>query len=197
MGVAFQASFSLSVGIRLPDVNKPGRVAELALAVSLSLAPDNKNLVLDLSVKASGCAVVWELGEGISISITVCLTAKGGVHYSNSTLSFAASVGASISFDVNLPVIGSIIDFTINGELGCTAAPNNTVTAYGKIGVSHSVLIAGASITFDIVAATADHLPNKWQFSSGVTLSAWISLIFWRPHWNHRYLLWSVGPVTF
>ncbi|EER14067.1 hypothetical protein Pmar_PMAR020848 [Perkinsus marinus ATCC 50983] len=196
-GDIFQASGSLSAGIRLPDVNKPGRVAELYLAVALAVGPDNKNIAIDLSVTARGCATIWQLGEGISITITVCLTAKGGIHYANSTLSFAASVGVSVSFDVNLPVIGSIIDFTISGEIGCTAAPNNTVTAYGKIGVSHSVLVAGASIYLDFVAATADHLPNKWQFSSGVTFSAWISLVFWRPRWTHRYVLWSVGPVTF
>ncbi|KAF4651183.1 hypothetical protein FOL47_000601, partial [Perkinsus chesapeaki] len=197
LDVGVAATLAISAGIRLPDVNKPGRVAELAFALKLSLSPDNKNLVLDLTVRASGCAVVWQVGEGVSISITVCLTASGGVHYSNETLSFAASIGAIISFDVNLPVIGSIIDFTISGEIGMTAAPNNTITAYGTIGVSHSIPIAGASIAFDLTAATADHLPNKWEFSSGVTLSAWINLIFWRPSWKHRYLLWSVGPVTF
>ncbi|KAF4663533.1 hypothetical protein FOL47_005708, partial [Perkinsus chesapeaki] len=197
LDVGVAATFAISAGIRLPDVNKPGRVAELAFALKLSLSPDNKNLVLDLTVRASGCAVVWQVGEGVSISITVCLTASGGVHYSNETLSFAASIGASISFDVNVPDIYGVIDCTISGEIGITAAPNNTITANGTIGVSQSILIAGASISIGLSAATADHLPNKWEFFSGMTLSAWITLLFWRPSWSYTYLLWAVGPVTF
>ncbi|KAF4705661.1 hypothetical protein FOZ63_024733 [Perkinsus olseni] len=190
-------SANLNMGIALPDVQNPNRVAQLYLYVALAFNPGNKTLALALSVKASGCAVVWELGAGISISITVCLEAKGGVKYNNDSLTFAALIEATITFDVNLPAIGSIIDFTIVGQIGCTAAPKNAVTAYGKLGVRHSTFIAGASIIFDIVASTVDHLPNKWEFSSGVTLSAWINLIFWWPRWSQRYIIWSVGPVTF
>ncbi|KAF4718056.1 hypothetical protein FOZ63_015577, partial [Perkinsus olseni] len=177
------SSAALDMGMTLPDVHNPRRKAQLSLSVALAFHPEKKNLALSLSVEASGCAVLWELGEGISISITVCLAGKGGVKYDNSTLSFEAFIEASISLDLNLPVVGSIIDATIIGRIGCTAGPENTVTAYGKLGVSHSVVIAGASIMFDIVASTVDHLPNKWEFSSGVTLSAWINLIFWWPRW--------------
>ncbi|KAF4663832.1 hypothetical protein FOL47_005541 [Perkinsus chesapeaki] len=196
-GSGLQASLSLSVGIRFPDVVQPERMLEFSLAARYSLSPDNKDLHLGLSVTAAGCAIVWQMGEGIFLRITLCLTASGSGQYSSGTGALAASVGASVSFSVRAQIIGSIIDFTLSAEIGLTIAPKNVVTVYGKIGVSHSTLIAGASIAFDMTIATADNLLNRWEFSSGVTLHAWITLVCWRPSWSIRHRLVSVGPITF
>ncbi|KAF4747143.1 hypothetical protein FOZ63_009328 [Perkinsus olseni] len=188
---------SLTMGMRIPDVHNPKYKAELAVYASLTFKPDEESFALDFGISASGCAVIWELGAGISASISVCLKGRGGGIYDDSTFSIDAAISITATFGINVPVVGTLIDFTITGEIGCKAAPKNVITAYGKVGVHHSIGIAGAGIELDIIGTTVDHALNQWQFSSGVNVGAWINIVVWNPRWGRRYILWSTNPVVF
>ncbi|KAF4661205.1 hypothetical protein FOL47_006787 [Perkinsus chesapeaki] len=163
---------TFSLGIRLPDLRKPDRFAELAFSLQVPGDFDNNDWTVDLSVRATGCAVIWELGAGISLSITVCLSASADVRYPDDGKSASGSIVISISFDVNLPVIGSIIDFTRSGTISVTATPKSEVAAHAQLGATASFLVAAASIT-------------------------WVTFIFWTISWSNTYPLWTIGPVTF
>mmetsp|Transcript_4075 Transcript_4075/g.3661 ORF Transcript_4075/g.3661 Transcript_4075/m.3661 type:complete len:83 (+) Transcript_4075:306-554(+) len=78
-----------------------------------------------------------------------------------------------------------------------TAKPKNEITAYGSIGTSVSLHIAGADVSIDIKGQTVDHLANKWEFVSGVNFNAWVDVFFWSKSWNDRWEIWHAGPVTF
>ncbi|KAF4697577.1 hypothetical protein FOZ60_004449 [Perkinsus olseni] len=197
-GSGFKTSFSASLGARFPDVNNPKRSASFALSVSFSWDTHN-NFNLDLSLSASGCATVFQLGSGVSLTISICLSASGSIHniHDKASRSISASIGMSVSISLNLPIIGSIVDVNLSGGLGCRAAADNTISAFGRIGVSSEIVVAGASIFLDINARTVDNLPNRWHFSSGVTFSAWLNLVIWKPRWNRRLVIWQIGPITF
>ncbi|KAF4649403.1 hypothetical protein FOL47_002118, partial [Perkinsus chesapeaki] len=123
---------------------------------------------------AGGCATVWQYGGTVSLSIVVCISGKAsGKDLLQPDRSFAAEIEIKVTFNVNVPIKGSLIDWTITAKVGCTAAANNNITAYGSIGTSISLWVAGAGVSIDIKGNTMDHLPNKWQFFSGVNLDAW------------------------
>ncbi|KAF4685954.1 hypothetical protein FOZ60_005888 [Perkinsus olseni] len=142
--------------MRLPDVDNPRKTAELAVYAALTLNDDHENFALDLGIiSATGCAFIRQLGAGIFVSIWACLTGPGGGRYDDSSFSFDAAIGATVTFGLNVPILGTLIEFTIVGEIGCTAAPKNVVSAYGKIG------IAGAGIELDLIGNTAENALNK------------------------------------
>ncbi|KAF4755252.1 hypothetical protein FOZ62_000717, partial [Perkinsus olseni] len=134
-GSGFKTSFSASLGARFPDVNNPKRSASFALSVSFSWDTHN-NFNLDLSLSASGCATVFQLGSGVSLTISICLSASGSIHniHDKASRSISASIGMSVSISLNLPIIGSIVDVNLSGGLGCRAAADNTISAFGRIG---------------------------------------------------------------
>ncbi|KAF4728234.1 hypothetical protein FOZ62_015267, partial [Perkinsus olseni] len=110
---------------------------------------------------------------------------------------FAAEIEIKVTFNVNVPVAGSIIHWDVWAKVGCTAAPNNNITAYGEIGTSVSLWIAGAGVSIDVKGNTMDHLPNKWQFFSGVNLNAWVNVLFYKNDWHWRWEIWHASPVYF
>ncbi|KAF4684930.1 hypothetical protein FOZ60_007112 [Perkinsus olseni] len=116
--------------MRLPDVDNPRKTAELAVYAALTLNDDHENFALDLDDR-------------------LCF------HPATSSFSFDAAIGATVTFGLNVPVLGTLIEFTIVGEIGCTAAPKNVVSAYGKFG------IAGAGIELDLIGNTAENALNK------------------------------------
>mmetsp|Transcript_17092 Transcript_17092/g.14541 ORF Transcript_17092/g.14541 Transcript_17092/m.14541 type:complete len:113 (+) Transcript_17092:131-469(+) len=109
----------------------------------------------------------------------------------------SAEIEIKATFNVNVPVAGSIINWSIWAKIGCTAAANNNITAYAEIGTSVSLLIAGAGVSVDIKGNTMDHLPNKWQFFSGVNLNAWVNVLVYKNSWNWRWEIWHASPVYF
>ncbi|KAF4659563.1 hypothetical protein FOZ61_004644 [Perkinsus olseni] len=183
---------TLDLDMQLPDVKKKGRTAQLSLTVELSLELESGNLALDLYVEASGCALVFQLGGSVAISVTVCLEADGDAEYDDKAFTFSAYIPASVTFGITLPVVGNIIDVTIDSKIECNAGNNNHVRAYGNIGTSADAAgIASASIKLDILAVTVDNNLGKWQMSSNVRLSAKVSTPFFSPTWGETYTLWS------
>ncbi|EER18960.1 hypothetical protein Pmar_PMAR018424 [Perkinsus marinus ATCC 50983] len=190
-------SITIAAGMTFVDVTNPDITAHLKLGVSLK--DTDGSAVLDLSFEAGGCAVVFQLGDGFSLSINVCITGKasGENLLQPDKRTFSGSVELKVSFNVNVPVAGSIINWAITAKLSVTAKPKNEITAYGSIGTSVSLHIAGADVSIDIKGQTVDHLANKWEFVSGVNFNAWVDVFFWSKSWNDRWEIWHAGPVTF
>ncbi|KAF4653817.1 hypothetical protein FOL47_010281 [Perkinsus chesapeaki] len=115
--------------------------------------------------------------------------------------SFFAEVEVKVTFNVNLPVIGSIINWSLWAKLSCTAAANNDITVYGAIGTDVAIDIlgfgGGAGVSVDIEGRTLDNLPNKWEFFSGVNLNAWVNVLVYKNRWNWRWEIWHASPVYF
>uniref|UniRef100_A0A7S3UQ73 Uncharacterized protein n=2 Tax=Oxyrrhis marina TaxID=2969 RepID=A0A7S3UQ73_OXYMA len=199
--VKVDASLDISVtveaGMTFVDVNNPDITAHMKLSVSLKKGDDGA--VLDLNFEAGGCAVVFQLGEGFSLSINVCITGKasGESLLQPDKRTFSGSVELKVSFNVNVPVAGSIIHWAITASLSVTAKPHNDITAYGSLGTDISLWIAGAGVSIDIKGNTIDNMANKWEFVSGVNFNAWVKILFWGKSWNHRWEIWHAGPVTF
>ncbi|KAF4712380.1 hypothetical protein FOZ63_012606 [Perkinsus olseni] len=122
------------MSMRLPDVDNPRKTAEVAVYASLTLNDDHENFALD---------------SGMDLDDRLCF------YPATSSFSFDAAIGATVTFGLNVPVLGTLIEFTIVGEIGCTAAPKNVVSAYGKIG------IAGVGIELDLIGNTAENALNK------------------------------------
>ncbi|KAF4687259.1 hypothetical protein FOZ60_004181 [Perkinsus olseni] len=93
--------------ISFTDVNKPSVKAHLSL-----------------SFEAGGCALVFQYGEVVSLTITVCISgaASGQSLLQPDKRTFHGEVDASVRFDVNLPVVGSVIHWTIGAKVGYNMA---------------------------------------------------------------------------
>ncbi|KAF4697250.1 hypothetical protein FOZ60_009874 [Perkinsus olseni] len=197
LDVTTDPSVSLEAGMTFVDVNNPDITAHLKLAVSLK--DTDGSAVLDLSFEAGGCAVVFQVGEGFSLSINVCITGKasGENLLQADKRTFSGSVELTVSFNVNVPVAGSIIHWAITAKLGVTAKPQNDISAYGSLGTDVSLWIAGAAVSIDIKGNTVSHMANRWEFVSGVNFNAWVKVLFWGTSWSHRWEIWHAGPVTF
>ncbi|KAF4653087.1 hypothetical protein FOL47_010711, partial [Perkinsus chesapeaki] len=175
------------------------RYAFFKLTVSVSFDSNNE-IELDITLAAGGCVVLVEYGVGLAaVGVSICLTGSITAHnlYDPKTRSLSASIGMSVSFYVSVPHFGSILDVTLSGAIGCKAASDGAMSAFGKLGVSTELIVVGASLFLDLEAKNLDFIPNRWSFSSGVSFSAWVSLVIWRPRWNKRFVMWQVGPVTF
>ncbi|KAF4648651.1 hypothetical protein FOL47_002952, partial [Perkinsus chesapeaki] len=189
---ATMSAITLSAGMKFYDVNDKNKAATLYLSLVIDKQLDK---VLRLDVIAEGTATVWQLGEGVSLSIVV--TIQGRVSDDTDKDTFIAECKISVSFCVNLPVVGTIIDVTIYAKLGITAAPQNVITAYGEIGVSVSLFLAGAGVGINIKGETLDHLANKWAFVSEVFLTAWVNIGFYSHDWRWSWEIWHASPVNF
>ncbi|KAF4739085.1 hypothetical protein FOZ62_020759, partial [Perkinsus olseni] len=127
------------------DVNDKNKKASLSVAVVIGKELGKK--VLRLEVVAQG-SVTGKVSDDTAQQI------------------FRAEIKMSVSFNVNLPVVGSVMDCTIYAKIGITAAPNNVITAYGEIGRSISLLIAGAGAGVNVKGNTLNNQPNTWAFKS-------------------------------
>ncbi|KAF4675440.1 hypothetical protein FOL47_007748 [Perkinsus chesapeaki] len=165
--------FSLEAGITIPDVHHPADTATLKLHAILGLKNDN-GLALDFSLEAQGCAVVWQGGVVVSLAVTACLSAHATGHdlLDPATRTFSGAITVSIIFHLKIPKWHVPAAVQVDGTIGCSAHPSNNITAFGRLGVTVSVPHAGASMIFDLAAATTDHKANRWEFASGVSLSA-------------------------
>ncbi|EER10062.1 hypothetical protein Pmar_PMAR007059 [Perkinsus marinus ATCC 50983] len=194
---ATMEKFSLNAGMTFVDVKDDKKSA--SLKVIIEIGKSDGAPVLNLSVKAEGCAIVWQWGEGVSLNIVVCISgsASGKDLLQPDKRTFKAEIEIKVTFNLNLPVVGSIIHWSIWAKLGCTAKPNNVITAYGEIGTGISLLLAGAGVSVDIKGNTMDNVPNKWQFFSGVNLNAWVNVVVYKHDWNWRWEIWHASPVYF
>ncbi|KAF4757901.1 hypothetical protein FOZ63_021569, partial [Perkinsus olseni] len=156
------STYTLKAGLTFVDVNDKNKKASLFVDVVIGKELGKK--VLRLEVVAQGSATVWQMGEGFSLSIVVSVQGK---------------IKISVSFNVNVPTFGSIMDCTVYAKNGITAAPNNVITAYGEIGKSISLLIAGACAGVNVKGNTLNNQPNKWAFKSEAFLVAWVNLGVW------------------
>ncbi|KAF4654614.1 hypothetical protein FOZ61_008164 [Perkinsus olseni] len=170
---ATMSTYSLEAGLTFVDVNNKSKQALLFITVVIGKSQGQH--VMRLGVVAMGTATVWQMGAGVSLSIDV--TVDGQVSDDTEKEIFTAQIRVSVSFNVNLPEVGSIMDCTIYAKIGITAAPNNDITAYGEIGTSVSLLIAGAGTGINIKGNTLDNQPNVWSFKSEVFLTAWVNII--------------------
>ncbi|KAF4674609.1 hypothetical protein FOL47_009000 [Perkinsus chesapeaki] len=189
---AAMSGITLSAGMKFYDVNDKNKAASLYIDIVIDKHLDR---VLRLDVIADGTATVWQLGEGVSLSIVVEI--QGRVTDDTDKDTFIAECKISVSFCVKLPVVGTIIDATIYAKLGITAAPQNVITAYGEIGLSASILLAGAGVGLNIKGETLDHLANSWAFVSEVFLTAWVNIGFYSHDWRESWELWHASPVNF
>ncbi|EEQ98580.1 hypothetical protein Pmar_PMAR003901 [Perkinsus marinus ATCC 50983] len=190
-------SITVKAGMTYKDVLNPDITAHLSLSVSLKKTSDAA--VLDLEFEAGGCAVVFQFGEGVSLSINVCIYGKAGgkslLQPDNRT--FHGEAGVSVSFNVNLPTVGSVINWTIEAKVNCTAKPHNEISAYGMIGTSVSLKVAGAGVSLDIKGNTVEHIANQWEFASNVNFNAFVGFWKFKKTWENHWELWHAGPVKF
>ncbi|KAF4685839.1 hypothetical protein FOZ60_005987 [Perkinsus olseni] len=190
-------SIAVKAGMKYTDVVNPDITAHLSLSVSLKKEADAA--VLDLEFEAGGCAVVFQFGEGVSLSINVCIYGKAG---GKSLLqpdkrTFYGEAGVSVSFNVNLPTVGNVINWTIEAKIGCTAKPHNDISAYGMIGTSVSLKVAGAGVSLDIKGNTVEHIANKWEFNSNAYFHASVGAWKLKKSWDKQWQLWHAGPTKF
>ncbi|KAF4676138.1 hypothetical protein FOL46_007191 [Perkinsus olseni] len=159
--------FELDTEIRMADVHDRSRRAEFSLAAVLGSKP-HIELALDFSLKARGCAVVWQAGIKISLTVTVCLAADASGHdlFDSATRSFQGSVAASVIFNIKISQINLPVGVRVDGVVACAAYPSNNITAMGKLGITVSIPHGGATMAFDLTATTTHHLPNNWEFAS-------------------------------
>ncbi|KAF4646472.1 hypothetical protein FOL47_006172, partial [Perkinsus chesapeaki] len=109
---ATMEKFTLKGGMTFVDVNDDNVSAHLTLSIEIQKSEGSP--VLNLSVEAGGCAVVWQYGEGVSLNIVVCITGKAsGKDLLQPDRSFAAEIEIKATFNVNVPVAGSIINWSI------------------------------------------------------------------------------------
>ncbi|KAF4687013.1 hypothetical protein FOZ60_004631 [Perkinsus olseni] len=136
-----------------------------------------------------------DMGAGVSLSIVVSV--QGKVSDDTAQKIFRAEIKISVSFNVNLPGFGSVMDCTVYAKIGITAAPNNVITAYGEIGRSISLLFAGAGAGVNIKGNTLNNQPNTWAFKSEVFLTAWVNILVWSDNWRWAWEIWHASPVYF
>ncbi|KAF4664931.1 hypothetical protein FOL47_004884 [Perkinsus chesapeaki] len=194
---SLDVSVSVKAGMTYKDVVNPDITAHLSLSVSLK--KDADAAVLDLSFEAGGCAVVFQFGEGVSLSINVCISGKasGTSLLQPDKRTFYGEAAVSVSFNVNLPKIGNIINWTIEAKISCTAKPHNDISAYGMIGTSVSIKLAGAGVSLDIKGNTVEQIANKWEFVSNVNFNAFVGFWKFKKTWDKHWQLWHAGPVQF
>ncbi|KAF4648709.1 hypothetical protein FOZ61_002301, partial [Perkinsus olseni] len=166
-----------------------------SLFVDVVIGKDQGQRVLQLDVVAQGSVTVWQMGEGVSLSIDVSVDGKVSDDTVQQTIT--AQIQIAVTFSVNLPVVGSIMDCTVYAKIGITAAPNNVITAYGEIGKSISLGIAGAGAGVNIKGNTLDNQPNKWALKSEAFLVAWVNLGLWSEYWRWAWEIWHASPVYF
>ncbi|KAF4682479.1 hypothetical protein FOZ60_010481 [Perkinsus olseni] len=187
------STYTLKAGMTFVDVNDKNKKAQLFLAIVVG--KELGQSVLRLELVAQGSVTVWQMGEGASLSIVVSI--EGKVSDDTAKQIFRAEAKIAVSFRVNLPVVGSIMDITIYAKIGITAAPNNVITAYGEIGVGISLFIVGAGAGINIKGNTLDNLPNKWAFKSEAFVTAWVNIILWSDNWRWSWEIWHASPVYF
>ncbi|KAF4650821.1 hypothetical protein FOZ61_011007 [Perkinsus olseni] len=187
------STYTLKAGMTFVDVNDKNKKAQLFLAIVVG--KELGQSVLRLELVAQGSVTVWQMGEGASLSIVVSI--EGKVSDDTAKQIFRAEAKIAVSFRVNLPVVGSIMDITIYAKIGITAAPNNVITAYGEIGVSMSLFIAGAGAGINIKGNTLDKLPNKWAFKSEAFVTAWVNILLSSDNWRWSWEIWHASPVYF
>ncbi|KAF4687012.1 hypothetical protein FOZ60_004630 [Perkinsus olseni] len=171
------STYTLKAGLTFVDVNDKNKKA--FLFVDVVIGKDQGQPVLKLEVVAQG-------------SVTVARPRM--IQQKNI---FTAEMQISVSFNVNLPVVGSIMDCTVYAKIGITAAPNNVITAYGEIGASISLLVAGAGAGVNIKGNTLNNQPNTWAFKSEVFLTAWVNILVWSDSWRWSWEIWHASPVYF
>ncbi|KAF4681146.1 hypothetical protein FOZ63_021605 [Perkinsus olseni] len=201
LAASVDASLDKSVTVKglvsFTDIHKPSVKAHLSLSVSLKKGSDA--LVLNLEFEAGGCALVFQYGESVSLTITVCISGAGSgqslLQPDNRT--FHGEVDASVRFDLNLPKVGSVIHSTIEAKVGCTAKPHNVISAYGVISTGIDIKLASAGVSLDIKGNTVAHLANEWVFVSGVNFHASVGFWIFKKTWTKRWVLWHAGPVKF
>ncbi|KAF4681167.1 hypothetical protein FOZ60_012483 [Perkinsus olseni] len=190
---ATMSTYTLKAGLTFVDVNDKNKQASLYVAVVIGKELGNR--VLRLEAVAQGTATIWQVGEGASLSIDV--TVAGKVSDDTAQQIFKAEIQISVSFNVNLPVVGSVMDCTAYAKIDVTAAPNNDITAYGEIGRSISLLVFGVGAGVNIKGNTLDNQPNKWAFKSQIVFTAWVNVILWSNHWSWNVEFWNTKAVYF
>ncbi|KAF4673764.1 hypothetical protein FOL46_006464 [Perkinsus olseni] len=190
---ATMSTYTLKAGLTFVDVNDKNKKASLFVDVVIGKELGKK--VLRLEVVAQGSVTVWQMGEGVSLSIVVSV--QGKVSDDTAQKIFRAEIKISVSFNVNVPIFGSIMDCTVYAKIGITAAPNNVITAYGELGKSISLGIAGAGAGVNIKGNTLNNQPNKWAFKSEAFLVAWVNLGLWSEYWRWAWEIWHASPVYF
>ncbi|EEQ98559.1 hypothetical protein Pmar_PMAR018249 [Perkinsus marinus ATCC 50983] len=191
---ASKGQMELDAGIRMSDVHVHTRSAELRLTVILN-TNQHEALALDFSLHAKGCAMVWQAGTTVSLTVTVCLVANASGHdlFDPATRTFQGTVAVSVTFNIKILTFNLPVGVTIDGVVACAAYPSNNITALGKLGVTVSIPHGGASMGLDFTATTAHHLASEWEFASGISFSAWVNFLFWKPRFNRRFPLWHAG----
>ncbi|KAF4685005.1 hypothetical protein FOZ60_007057 [Perkinsus olseni] len=195
--VSVGGSIAVKGGMTYKDIKNPAFSAHLSL--SATLQKDGDELVLDLEFEAGGCALVFQYGEGASLTITVCIHGKAGGEslLQPDKRTFYGETGIDVKFYVNLPVVGSIINWTISAKVGCTAKPKNVISAYGSIGTQASAKLAEASVSIDLRGNTVDHIANKWEFNSNAYFHASVGAWKLKKSWDKQWQLWHAGPTKF
>lgn len=194
---ATRTSFTLSAGVTFVDVQNNDNSAHLTLTALI--AKTEGSPALNLTVDGGGCATVWQYGESFSINVVVCMfgQASGNDLLQPDNRTFTANIDFNVTFNVDIPVQGSIIHWAVEGKVNCTVAPKNVITVTGSLGTTVNLWVAGASVSIDIKGNTMDNEPNKWQFFSGVNLNAWVHALFYNNEWNWRWEIWHASPVYF
>ncbi|KAF4650091.1 hypothetical protein FOL47_001453 [Perkinsus chesapeaki] len=194
--IGLEGSVSVKAGITFTEPSRPDFSAYLRLSVTLK--KDANATVLDLFFEAGGCATVFQYGEGVSVSVNVCLNGNAGGTdlLQPDKRTFRGEASITVVFRVQLTKRVRF-NWTIEGYVNCTAKPNNEISAYGRITTGIDLKVSSAHVGLDILGNTVDNIANKWEFVSNVLFKAHIGVWKFKKTWDKAWILWRAGPVLF
>ncbi|KAF4651708.1 hypothetical protein FOL47_000225 [Perkinsus chesapeaki] len=186
---------SVNAGFLAHDVTDPNMFPSLNLIAQFTMDTDNMLFVIDLSLQAQGCVVLWKLGEdGAELWAGICIDGRARVqNVTQSGRVVDVRVSISLIAGVSIPYLKDIGDIVIQGAL--TATVDKNVTASGTVMLIISFLVAGFGLGVDITTTTDDLRMRTWEWSAGFDMLFWINVIIWKHTWNPRWTLWQSGPM--
>ncbi|KAF4675086.1 hypothetical protein FOL47_008261 [Perkinsus chesapeaki] len=185
---------SVNAGFSIVDVAKPN--IEVTLRLFFQGAFDSENHLFDLvlGLQAQGCAIVWQLGEGIALYAAVCIDGRARVEHPESpNRVIDVRIAMSLTVGVSMPVIGDLADITLQGAL--TATIDKNISATASVMLIKSLLVAGVGLGISVTGMTSNLDMKTWDWSMGFDLLCWVNVLFWKHTWSKTYKIFDTGPI--